>query len=185
MNESLMLREMCFNVMKASGAICIIGAFAGFSYVWNRQLKRRLVHIRDLIQLMSLLKGEIEYQYTALPEALIRIGGQVEGSCGEWFFETGQRMSHCEGLGFQELWNEQLEILKHQTDLKASDIADIERLGGQLSKPDRKTQLGALELYLDGLKRQENTLIQELPGKMKLVTTMSVLAALFIIVLLI
>ncbi len=54
-----------------------------------------------------------------------------------------------------------------------------------MSFPDRDTQLGALTLYSQRLREQEEQLSRELPAKMKLGAMLGVLAGMFLVILLI
>ena len=90
-----------------------------------------------------------------------------------------------EGVGFQELWEQQLGELQKATVLSSANIEDLKRLGNQLSYPDKDTQLGAMELYSQRLKEQEERLTSELPVKMKLGTMLGLLAGMFLVILLI
>lgn len=90
-----------------------------------------------------------------------------------------------EGVGFQELWEQQLRELQKETVLSDTNIEELKRLGNQLSYPDKETQLGAMELYSRRLKEQEEHLTRELPVKMKLGATLGILAGMFLVILLI
>ncbi len=185
MNESLMLREICYKGVQILGVLCILGSAAGFGYYYNRMLRCRLSQVRELQQLMILLKGEMEYQCSTLPEAMIHCGKQVAGICGAWFADTGKRMCSGEGIGFQELWRMQVDKLQRKTVLDDETFDELYRLGVQMSKPDKTTQTGALTLYIQRMKEREEQLTRELPGKMKLSASLMVLAAVFLVILLI
>lgn len=185
MNEFLMLREICYKGVRIIGVLCILGSAAGFGYYYTRMLRWKLAQVRQLQQLMTLLKGEMEYQCSTLPEAMIHCGRQVPGICGTWFAATGKRMCSGEGIGFRELWNRQIADLQKRTVLDDTMIEELYRLGMQLSKPDKKTQIGALELYIQRMKGQEERLTKELPDKMKLSASLMVLAGVFLVILLI
>lgn len=181
MNEFLMHREI---VCKTLGVCLIFIAAAGCGLTYSRRLRLRLEHLRQLQQLILLLQGEIQYQCSTLPEAFLTCGNQVKSVCGSWFMETGKRLNEMEGVGFQEIWEQQLLDLQQDTMLSISNIEDLRRLGNQLSYPDKETQIGALKLYSHRLKEQEDQLTKELPIKMKLGTTLGVLSGLFLIILL-
>lgn len=185
MNEFLMLREICYKGIRIIGVLCILGSAAGFGWYYTRMLRWRLAQVRQLQQLMTLLKGEMEYQCSTLPEAMIHCGMQVPGICGTWFLDTGKRMCNGEGIGFQELWKQQLADLQKRTVLNDAVIDGLYRLGVQMSKPDKKTQIGALELYIQRIKEQEERLTRELPDKVKLSASLTVLAGVFLVILLI
>lgn len=185
MNEFLMLREICYKAVRMIGVLCILGSAAGFGYHYTRMLRWKLAQVRQLRQLMTLFKGEMEYQCSTLPEAMIHCGRQVSGVCGTWFEDTGRRMCSGEGIGFQQLWNEQVARLQKQTVLDDTMIDELYRLGVQMSKPDKKTQIGALELYIQRMKEQEERFTKELPDKMKLSASLMVLAGVFLVILLI
>lgn len=182
MNEFLMHREMVFKLI---GILMILLAAGGCGLTYSRRLRLRLEELRQLQQLMMLLYGEIQYQCTTLPEAFEVCGRQVESTCGAWMCETGERLNAMEGMGFREIWEEQLEKLQNRTVLGKGCMDDLRRLGNQMSFPDRDTQLGALALYSQRLREQEERFSRELPAKMKLGAMLGVLAGMFLVILLI
>lgn len=182
MNEFLMHRE---TVCKLFGIVCILIAGAGCGAYYSRRLRRQLEQLRQLQQLVQLLHGEIKYQCSTLPEAFERCGRQIDSECGDWLQRIGQRLNAMEGTGFLEIWEQQLKELKERTELNAVHIEELRRLGSQLSYPDKDTQLGALELYQQRLRQQEETLTKELPGKRKLGTALGLLGSIFLALVLI
>lgn len=182
MSGFLMHREI---VCKFLGICLILAAAGGWGWGYCRQLRQRLEQLRQLQQLLLLLRGEIQYQCSTLPEAFERCGRQVDSVCGRWLEETGRRLNAMEGVGFQELWEQQLRRLQTMTVLTAGTMEALRRLGNQLSYPDKETQLGAMDLYSQRLKEEEEELTKELPVKMKLGTTLGVLAGMFLVILLI
>lgn len=182
MSGFLMHREI---VCKGLGICLILAAAGGAGWSYCRQIRLRLEHIRQLQQLLLLLQGEIQYHCSTLPEAFERCGRQGNGICGQWLAETGRRLNAMEGVGFQELWEQQIGELQKTTALSNANIEDLKRLGNRLSYPDKDTQLGAMELYSQRLKEQEEQLTRELPVKMKLGTTLGILAGMFLVILLI
>lgn len=182
MNEFLMHREM---VCKLLGACLVLMAGVGCGMAYSRNQRMRLEQLRQLQQLMLLLQGEIQYQCSILPEAFLTCGNQVSSICGRWLADTGKRLNNMEGIPFQTIWEQQLQALQKETALNAANIEDLRRLGNQLSYPDKETQLGAIQLYCQRIKQQEEHLTGELPGKMKLGTALGILSSVFLIILLI
>lgn len=183
MNGYLMLKGIFYDGAKAAGVCCILSAAVGLGYTYNRHLRERLHQLRQLQQVIQLLKGEIEYSCSPLPEAMIHSGMQVDGVCGAWMAAFGRRMYDSEGIGFGELWKQQVEVLQEQSVLTSGITDELIRLGTQLSKPDRNTQLGAFELCIQRLREEEKRLGKELPEKLRLVTTLMVLGGVFLVVL--
>lgn len=182
MSGFLMHREI---VCKGLGICLILAAAGGAGWSYCRQIRQKLEQVRQLQQLLLLLQGEVQYHCSTLPEAFERCGRQGSGICGRWLAETGRRLNAMEGVGFQELWEQQLRELQKVTVLPDANIEELKRLGNQLSYPDKETQLGAMELYSRRLKEQEECLTRELPVKMKLGTTLGILAGMFLVILLI
>lgn len=182
MNGFLMHREI---VCKGVGVCLILIASIGCGIRYNRRLHIRLEQHRQLLQLLMLLQGEIEYQCNILPEAFLICGKQLQGPCAEWFADTGMRLNAMEGLTFSEIWNQQIQQLELKTVLSAGTIQGLERLGGQLSYPDKDTQMSAIQWYCHRLKEEEERLLLELPGKLRLGSMLGVLSGLFLVLLLI
>lgn len=182
LNGFLMHREM---FCKVAGVICILSATVGMGVRNNRWLHRQVREIRQLQQLLQLLKGELEYQCAALPEAFGRCAVHLQGECSVWMQRIGQRLGEFEGLGFQEVWRQELERFYGSTVLSEECLINLKQLGSQFAFVDRDTQLRGIQLCAMRLEEEENRLTQELPRKLKMGTGLMLLAGCFLVILLI
>lgn len=182
MNAFLMHREM---FCKLLGIICILLSVSGIGLRNNRRLHRELTELRQLLQLMQLLKGEIQYQCATLPEAFIQCGERLSGECGSWIKHMGERLLEYEGLGFREIWEEELDVLRGRTMLSKECLVNLRQLGGQLAYTDRDTQLHGIQLFCARLQEEEGRLFKELPGKRRTGTGLIILTGCFLVILLI
>lgn len=186
-----MLREMfcdatvLYEKARMLGVICILSAGGGIALLIIRDMKKRLQQMKELYQIMSILKGEMSYRYVAIPEALIHSGERIKGTCGLWAIETGIRMNQYEGKTLGQIWDLQVDKLSKKAALMPADIDELRRVGRQMSAGDKETQVLAIERYLQYIQDQERLFMHELPGKIKLSLALSMLAAAFIVVILI
>ena len=182
MNGFLMHREM---FCKIAGILCILIAATGLSAGNNRRLHRQVREIRQLQQLLQLLQGELEYQCAALPEAFRRCAAHLQGECAIWMQRMEQRLEEYEGLGFQEIWEQELERFYGNTVLSEECLMNLKQLGSQFAFVDRDTQLRGIRLCAMRLEEEESRLTQELPRKLKMGTGLMLLAGCFLVILLI
>ena len=157
----------------------------GLSSCNNRRLRRQIAEIRQLQQLFQLLQGEIEYQCTALPEAFRRCAAHLQGECERWIQRVGQRLEEYEGIGFQEIWEEELEKFYRNTVLSEESLMNLKQLGSQFAFVDRDTQIRGIQLCAERLTEEESRLTRELPRKLKTGTGLVLLAGCFLVILLI
>ena len=65
-------------VLKGAGAVMVIGASGYLGFYYSSRVRHRLTQMRTVRQILYMLKGEISYSASTLPESLETISGKTD-----------------------------------------------------------------------------------------------------------
>lgn len=171
--------------IKAIGAICVISGCAGTGLSVSRSYNRRYRQLGVLRRMAVLLKGEIRYACSELPEAFEHAACRIEAPFRDFLMGLADDLRLMDGQPFDRLWRKHIESSLSGSCLTKEDKEALFRLGGQLGFLDREMQLTAIDLYLDELDASMISFGQTLPQKQKLSLSLGILSGLFLTALLI
>lgn len=169
---------------KGLGCLCILAAGIGMGMRYGKLLYRRNRESRALVKGLELLYGELEYRCAILPEAMIVCGEKVSGTIGCWFADTGRRLLTSDGIPFCTLWEAQIKELYERSHLEWDSIEELGSIGAHISGMDKQTQLQAIHTACERIQKTEQLQKQKLPERIRLFSSLLVLAGAFIIILL-
>lgn len=170
-------------MLRLAGAALLLAACAGLGFSVSWKMKERLRDLRELRRIAAMLRQEISYAGTALPEALERIGGKVREPFGEFLGRLAGELDRYPGDSFGMIFQEQVDEGLYRTALEPGDLSDFKELGRYLGYLDKEMQLSNLELYLAETDGKLSRLGEELPAKRKLSRALGLLAGSFLAVL--
>ena len=111
----------------------ILASATGIGASFSRDLKGRCMELRMLKQMIYMLRGEIKYTKTPLPEAFSSIAVRMKEPFGSFLEELADRMGKSEGEGLGELWQAEIKTRLSGTHLKREDREQLAGLGEVLS----------------------------------------------------
>ncbi len=171
--------------IKIAGAICVVSGCVGTGLSISRSYRRRYRQLEMLRQMMLLLKGEIRYARSELPEAFSHVALRVGPPFSEFLAALTDEMKALTGQSFYELWERHIDGELSASCLSGEDRENLKRLGGQLGFLDQAMQLAAIDLYIEGLNTAIADFGQTVPGKQKVSISLGILSGFFLAVLLI
>ena len=93
------------------GAVLVVVSCSGMGFFLAGQWGERLKTMEHLRKMIFLLKGEIVYARSALPESFERTGKKGGGEIGDLFVRVAGRMEGQRGEPFYDIWQEEIEKL--------------------------------------------------------------------------
>ena len=122
------------------GSICV--------GIWFRlQYLQRLHTLKEMQRGVSLLKGEIEYGRTPLPEACLAVSRRIRGS-GQIFFRLMSKSLEKGGGTVEEIWHQTMKDAFECRQLGQRDYEELGRLGNTLGYLDVEMQVRTMELCM-------------------------------------
>lgn len=168
---------------KVIGSIAVLTACGGFGFYYAKEMTRRLRQLRELSEAILLLKGDIRYLRSSLPEAFAA-AAMRKGDFAEFFRSVARQLGgFCTASVEEAFFIASRDCLK-DTAFTKQDIAMLAKLGGMLGKMDADMQLNALEWYSEQLEGLIDTLDRENKKRTLLSKSLGILAGIFLLVIL-
>lgn len=172
-------------ITKVVGCILIILSSTLMGFYCSNELKSRINDIKELRKLVVLLRGDIRYGNTPLPEAICAIARRHEGSFKGFFTKLTERLGEHSGNTFSQVWKEAVEEELNQTALNKKDKSGLVQFGENLGYLDKEMQMNTLELFLTQIEEEINELSKTAKEKSYLYNTLGIMAGIFISIVLI
>jgi stage III sporulation protein AB len=151
----------------------------------SNELKSRISDLKELRKLILLLRGDIRYANTPLPEAICSIAKRHEGGFEDFFTKISERLSAHSGNTFSQIWKEAVETELLRTSLNKKDKSALVNFGDNLGYLDKEMQMNTLELFLTQLEDEIAELSKTAKEKSYLYNTLGIMAGIFISIILI
>lgn len=172
-------------MLKTAGAFLILLASTGIGVSFSMDLKKRCEELRILKRMAAMLRGEIRYAKTPLPEAFVRIAQRLPEPFRGFLEEVAGELEQADGTGLGEIWNRKICQCLGQTRLTGADRERLKTLGEVLGYLDREMQLAAIDLYLEQLDGGIAEALEDRGSKERLYRSLGVAGGIFLVILLI
>ena len=164
-------------MIKGIGALLILASAAGIGVSFGNDLKGRCMELRMLKQMIYMLRGEIKYTKTPLPEAFASIAVRMREPFGSFLEELAEQMGNPGKGSFGELWQDRIKARLSGTHLGG--------LGEVLGYLDLEMQLSSIDLYLEQLELGIREAQEAARTKQKLYQSLGVAGGIFLVILLV
>jgi len=169
-------------ILRIIGALIVLGAstLAGI-YYGNLETYR----MRDLLELkkaLSILRSQIEYSRTPLPEAMQAIAVRVRESVGKVFEMCAELLIYERGESVAHLWEAAVEQHKDSLFLTNEDIEALRSFGAQLGNLDGDAQLVNISMLIDYIDERVAHLNESREKNSKLYRSFGILGGALIVI---
>lgn len=170
-------------MLKLIGAVIVMFAATMIGFAQAAQYARRPRQIRQLIHALQRLETEMAYGFTPLPEALLRIAGQLEPQLAAMFRTAAEPLLTATGKTAGESWREAVHTCGKQTALSGNEREILSQLSYTLGVSDRDDQAKHLRLAVSLLQVEEQSAWDDQRRYEKMWRSLGVLAGAFIVIL--
>lgn len=154
----------------------IFAACLGIGFGKGQEYRRRIKELLVIKKMLLMLRGEIRYARTPLPEAFQNIGRKLDNDIGTFLQQAAGQMDLQKGESFAEIWEENLYKVLAKSPLTKEDKSQLNKLGSQLGYLDREMQVSAIEFQMEQLEGLVGQLEQEQGKKSRVCSCMGVFA---------
>ena len=173
--------------LRIIGAFLVMFASTGIGLYFGSNLKDRLEKLQMLKQQFTIIRSDISYASTTLPEAMQNMAEQLSRDSLSYEFagfyrSLSKQLMERSGISFQEIWENAIEQNLKKTTLTNHDLQLLSSLGGKFGGLDRDLQLKTIDLYLARLEEERLLEVQKAGEKMRLYRTLGLLAGAFLVV---
>jgi len=171
-------------MLKLAGCICILLASGGMAYSCIYSLRKEISQSEQLLDLFTVLEGEVAYSRCPLPELLARLSGQMPQPYSRLLMQSSKQMEENQEADIPALWKLSCEEVRPELMLPPQAYQALLRMGEAFSYTSLESSLQLLRLgqkKIAGLIDEKNA---EFAGRRKLYCCLCYMAGLFSIILL-
>ncbi len=132
--------------LKWAGIVFVMTGSAGIGFWYRMRCRIRMANLRECQLALSILRGEIQYGKTPLPEACHEVEKRLHGSLKTFFFRLAEEMEKS-SKQIEQIWKETTEITLPSMQMGAREREEWIRFGGMLGYLDVEMQLCTIDLY--------------------------------------
>lgn len=167
-------------IVKLLGCLLVILSSAAMGFYFSNEMKCRIDDMKELRKLIVLLRGDIRYGSTPLPEAISAIARRHKGGMVPFFNKVSTQLNELSGLSFQEIWKEAVELELSGTSLNKKDKLHLVQFGENLGYLDKDMQMNTLELFLAQLEEEIQEQTKAAKEKTYLYNSLGIMVGIFI-----
>lgn len=171
--------------IKIIGCILIVCSCSGMGMHFSKELRNRISDLREIKKLIYLLKGDIRYAHTPLPEAVQALSIRHEGKFKNFLTVIARRLQELGGVSFYTIWKEAVEKELNNTSLTNKDLKALSVLGESLGYLDKDMQINTLELYIEQIEAEIHELSRSVKEKSYMYNALGVMGGIFIIIIMV
>lgn len=172
-------------ITKVVGCILIILSSTLMGFYFGNELKSRIKDMKELKKLIILLRGDIRFGSTPLPEAISSIARRHDGCFKGFFTRASEKLNERSGNTFSQVWKEAVENELFSTSLNKKDKSQLIQFGENLGYLDKEMQMNTLELFLTQMEDELQDLTKTAKEKSYLYNTLGIMAGIFISIIMI
>lgn len=173
------------NIIKIFGCILILLSTTGIGFYFSNDMKCRMEDLKEWKKLICLLRGDIRYANTPLPEAISQAGKRHEGNFHTFLSTVGVQLQEMAGETLSTIWKTAAEKELLITSLNKKDKVQLIRFGENLGYLDKDMQMNTFELYLAQLDEEITELSKTVKGRAYLYNSLGIMAGIFITIIMI
>jgi stage III sporulation protein AB len=137
-------------------AAAVFAAPTAWGFLVARQLRQRPLDLAAVSAALEVLRTEIVYARTPLPDALRRASTGAGGSAAALMREVAAQLDGGSGRGVGDLWEAALGVVDAASAWTQADLAALARLGHALGRSDAEDQTRHIALCVERLRQLED-----------------------------
>ena len=169
--------------IKITGCVLIISSSSGMGFLLANDIRRRMEDLKSAKTIALLLRGDIRYAHTALPEALENVAKRHEGRLSPFLKRVAKELHQYNGVSFTQVWKLAMEEELKNTSLSKGDKVSLLQFGEQLGYLDKDMQINHIDWYLSQVEEDMKEISSEAKDKMRLYKSLGVLFGILVTIL--
>lgn len=171
-------------MFKLAGILLLMAGCTGFGINKVSEEKRRIQELREIRRIIIRIQNEMIYGKRTLPEICLLFSQCMEEPYRTAFLELFHRLNENDGTNLTKLWEEQMEACMTGLPLKDEEKNVLKDLPKHLGIQDEVLQAADIGQSLDMVGEHIRRAEAEYENKTKVIMSISVMAGLFLVILL-
>jgi stage III sporulation protein AB len=177
--------QTTMSIIKIIGCILVIASSTGIGFFFSCEMRGRIEDLKELKKLIGLLRGDIRYANTPLPEAISSITRRHSGRFDDFFNYVSIKLHELSGLTFSDIWKDATEQQLANSSLSKKDKLHLIQFGENLGYLDKDMQMNTLDLYISQLEEEISEMTKTVKEKSYLYNSLGIMAGIFITIIMI
>lgn len=140
-------------MIKVLGLVLIIASSTILGFCYGEKFKKRVKELKDLQRGIYILKNEINFTRSLLPDALKKVHEKCNGVVGDIFLEASELMDTNEEKDVNSCFSQCIAVKKEQLSLTKEDIGIFLDFTKSLGEMDIEGHNEMLALTLENLSK--------------------------------
>ena len=172
-------------MLKLAGILCILTGCIGWGAGKIKEERGRVIHLRELIHIIKRIQSEISYGKHTLPEICLILSEYGGALYQTYFKKIYEQMDQRSGTCLIQIWKQQMEQCLEEVPLVQEEKDILINLPQNLGMPEEKQQAESIGQFLDLLMRRCRQAEDAYANKSRMIFSVSLLAGIFLAILLI
>ena len=169
-------------LMRIIGAVIVIGASAIAGVYYGNLETYRMRDLLEFKKALTILRSQIEYARTPLPEAMLAIAVRVRESVGKVFEMCAELLEHERNEKVAHIWAAAVDQYKDALFLTQEDTDQLKDFGAQLGNMDSEAQIMNISMLIDYIDERTALLNQSRDKNKKLYRSLGILGGALIVI---
>lgn len=171
-------------MLKLIGALLLTAGCSGLGYLLRQDLKRRLDQQRELIHILEMMKSEVSYGKSSLPEICLLVSAKAGAPYGRFLREVYEESMENTGASFADIWERRAAGLKEKLFLSRQELQSLQKFAHLCGYMDPHMQEKAIEERIRELSKQAEGTEEEIAGKGRVYMSLGVVGGLLLTIIL-
>lgn len=171
-------------MLKLAGILLLMIGCTGLGINKVSEEKRRIKELREIRRMIVRMQNEMSYGKRTLPEICLLFGQCMEEPYRSAFLELFYKLEENDGTVLEVMWKEQMDACMMGLPLKEEEKIILRDLPQHLGIQDEAMQAADIGQSLDMLEDHIRQAETEYESKTRMIMSISVMAGLFLIILL-
>lgn len=172
-------------MFKIIGVILIILSGTGIGFKASENLIIQNTRLKKLKELLIILRGEIRYNNTVMPQALRNISRKTDICFQKFLIYVAENLEKYEGKTIAEIWNDGVEKELNKLLFGKKHLEKLKDLGNTLGFLDKEMQLSYVDLIIEQLEADIEENNQKMKDNCKLYRTLGVMGGILVVLIIV
>lgn len=168
-------------MLKITGCVLIILSSSLIGFCAGNRLEERKCLLKELKNVIILLKGEIRFSGSVMGQAFVNVSGKCSEPFKTFLTACGEEMNKYDGRSLGKIWKEEVDKHFKETVLDKIQIEKISELGEKLGFLDLQMQLSYLEQFSEELSADIKELDNKIKDNCKLYKSLGVMGGILVV----
>lgn len=171
-------------MFKLAGVLCILTGCIGWGGNRIMEEKDRVRHLREMIRIIKRIQDEISYGKHTLPEVCLLLSENCDIAYRPFLKRIYEQMNRGDNACFDRIWEQQMYDCLRDIPLSEDEKDILRKLPQNLGMQEEKLQAESIGQSMDLLMRTCRRTEDAYENKSRMIFSVSVLAGVFLIILL-